>query len=191
MEPLAEDLDRDDVRRVRAGEVDAFEGIVRRWQGPLVNLAYRFCRDRGVAEEMAQEAFVRAFRKLDRWRDDAKFSTWLFTVALNLYRSHLRRVRLPEVPIPKDREPASADNPAETILRAQTGEVVRRTVSRLPAKYRDTLVLVYFEEMDLKGAASVLGVPEGTVKARLHRGREMLRKRLSGLLRPARHAEAT
>jgi RNA polymerase sigma-70 factor (ECF subfamily) len=191
MGPIANDPDREDVRRVRAGEVDAFEGIVRRWQAPLVNLAYRFCRDRGVAEEMAQEAFLRAFRKLDLWRDTARFSTWLFSVALNVYRSEMRRGRLPELPLLQDREPAAAGNPAAEIVREQTGEVVRRTVSRLPARYRDTLILVYFEEMDVKGAASVLGVPEGTVKARLHRGREMLRKRLSGLVRGLRSAEAT
>ena len=69
MEPRTDDQDRDDVRRVRTGHVDAFEGIVRRWQNPLVNLAYRFCRNRAVAEEMAQEAFLRAFRKLDRWNE--------------------------------------------------------------------------------------------------------------------------
>jgi RNA polymerase sigma-70 factor (ECF subfamily) len=74
-------LDRQDVHRVLAGDVDAFSGIVRRWQSPLVNLAYRFCRDRGQAEEMAQEAFLRAFQRLDQWREDAAFSTWLFAMS--------------------------------------------------------------------------------------------------------------
>ena len=73
--------DQTAVERVLAGEIAAFEQIVRRWQGPLVNLAYRFCRDRDRAEEMAQEAFLRAYRTLDRWRKDAKFSTWLFALA--------------------------------------------------------------------------------------------------------------
>lgn len=76
--------DQADVEKVLAGEISAFEGIVRRWQGPLVNLAYRFCGDRGRAEEMAQEAFVRAYRALDGWRKDAAFSTWLFARAANL-----------------------------------------------------------------------------------------------------------
>src|SRR5215470_11006512 len=75
--------------RVLAGDISAFEGIVRRWQGPLVNLAYRFCRDRGRAEEMAQEAFLRVYRKLDRWHSDSLFSSWMFAVAINLYRSEL------------------------------------------------------------------------------------------------------
>jgi hypothetical protein len=70
------DQDLDDVERVLAGDVEAFEGIVRRWQGPLVNMAWRYCRDRGRAEELAQEAFVRAWRGLAQWRREGSFSTW-------------------------------------------------------------------------------------------------------------------
>jgi hypothetical protein len=70
-----------DVERVLSGDVLAFERIVHRWQKPLLNLAYRFCRDRSRAEEMAQEAFLRAYRALGLWRKDAMFSTWLFALA--------------------------------------------------------------------------------------------------------------
>ena len=83
--------DQASVEKVLSGDSSAFEGIVRRRQGPLVNLAYRFCRDRGRAEELAQEAFLRAYRSLDRWRREAAFSTWLFALATNLYCSELRR----------------------------------------------------------------------------------------------------
>jgi RNA polymerase sigma-70 factor (ECF subfamily) len=86
----AED-DRIDVERVLAGEIGAFENIVRRWQGPMVNLAYRFCRDRSRAEDMAQEAFLRAWRALASWRRDAAFSTWLFALATNLCRRNTER----------------------------------------------------------------------------------------------------
>ena len=89
---MGADDDRVDVERVLAGDVAAFENIVRRWQGPLVNLAYRFCRDRSRAEEMAQEAFLRAWRALATWRRDSVFSTWLFALATNLYRTELRRI---------------------------------------------------------------------------------------------------
>ena len=65
--------DQQDAARVLAGDAGAFEGIVRRWQSPLINLAYRFCRDRGRAEEMAQEAFLRAFRNLASWRQESAF----------------------------------------------------------------------------------------------------------------------
>jgi RNA polymerase sigma-70 factor (ECF subfamily) len=85
------DPDRADVRRVLAGDVEAFSGIVDRWQRPLVNLAYRFFRNRPLAEEMAQEAFLRVFQGLDQWREDASFSTWMFAVALNSFRSATRR----------------------------------------------------------------------------------------------------
>jgi len=169
--------DQADVEKVLAGHVDAFENIVRRWQGPLVNLAYRFCRDRGRAEDMAQEAFLRAYRSLHQWRKDAAFSTWLFALATNLYRSELRRipvrsVSIDDVPEPKDsREPGGVE--AENRDRS-----VRRAVITLPMKYREALTLFYFHEMDVPAAAQSLGLPEGTIKARLFRGREMLRSKL-------------
>src|SRR5277367_1492605 len=97
--------DQSDVEKVLAGNISAFEGIVRRWQNPLVNLAYRFCHDRGRAEEMAQEAFLRAYRSLGQWRKDAVFSTWLFALATNLYRSELRRIPARTVPLDDITEP--------------------------------------------------------------------------------------
>lgn len=174
--------DQADVERVLAGEISAFEGIVRRWQGPMVNLAYRFCNDRSRAEDMAQEAFLRAYRALGGWRKDGVFSTWLFALATNLYRSELRRIPAHNV---------SLDDVAELRdLRAVDGEledkdrdrVVRRAVLNLPAKYREVLILFYFHDMDVSAAARSLKMPEGTVKARLSRGREILRGKLPQLL---------
>jgi RNA polymerase sigma-70 factor (ECF subfamily) len=86
---VSADEDAADVARVLAGDVSAFEPIVGRWQKPLVNLAYRFCRDRSRAEDTAQEAFLRAYRSLASWRHDAAFSTWLFALATNVYRSEI------------------------------------------------------------------------------------------------------
>ncbi|MGB9205499.1 MAG: sigma-70 family RNA polymerase sigma factor [Terriglobales bacterium] len=184
--------DQSDVERVLAGDVSAFEGIVRRWQGPLINLAYRFCRDRGRAEEMAQEAFLRAYRGLGQWRKDAAFSTWLFALATNLYRSELRRIPARTVSIDDIAEPADP--------RASDGGLedkdydrdlaVRRAVGVLPAKYREALILFYFHDMDVTTAARSLGLPEGTVKARLFRGREILRGKLPQLLAVPRLKEA-
>jgi len=107
---MSAEEDAADVARVLAGDVSAFEPIVRRWQKPLVNLAYRFCRDRGRAEDMAQEAFLRAYRHLKGWRQDAKFSTWLFALATNLYRSEIRR--LPPLTAPLDEAVAALDRRA-------------------------------------------------------------------------------
>ena len=85
------DLDLVAVERVVAGDNAAFEDIVRRWQGPLINMAWRYTRDRGRAEELAQEVFLRAWRNLPSWRGDAKFSSWLFALAANLFRTELKR----------------------------------------------------------------------------------------------------
>ncbi len=176
------DEDRDDVRRILAGDLSAFEGIVRRWQGPLVNLAYRFCRDRGRAEEMAQEAFLRAYRSLGSWRDDAAFSTWLFALTANLYRSELRRI--PSSPVSFDDVAEMPDARAADggFERTDRDRVVRASVRRLPAKYREAMILFHFHGMDVAAAARSLGVPEGTVKARLSRGRDILRGKLPVLL---------
>lgn len=174
--------DQADVDKILTGDISAFEGIVRRWQGPLVNLAYRFCGDRGRAEEMAQEAFLRTYRALSQWRRDAAFSTWLFALATNLYRSELRRiprrmVALDDIAEPRD--PLAADSQLESTDR---DNAVRRAVFALPAKYREALVLFYFHEMDIAAAAQSLSLPEGTVKARLSRGREILRCKLAQIL---------
>jgi RNA polymerase sigma-70 factor, ECF subfamily len=171
--------DRADVERVLAGDTAAFEGIVRRWQGPLVNMAYRFCRDRSRAEEMAQEAFLRAYRKLSHWRSDAPFSSWLFTLAANLYRSELRRIPIRAVPledIPEPRDPRIRSSDVEIEQRENT---VRQAVTLLPPKYRDVVILYYFQGQDVSAAAKSLGMTEGTLKSRLFRARELLRNKLS------------
>jgi RNA polymerase sigma-70 factor (ECF subfamily) len=174
--------DAADVARVLAGEVSAFEPIVRRWQKPLVNLAYRFCRDRGRAEDMAQEAFLRAYRSLASWRKDAAFSTWLFAVATNFYRSEIKR--LPPLMMPLDEGVAVLEKRAldPSMDEERRDLVVRNAVLALPAKYRDTLTLFYFHDMDVAQSAASLGVPEGTIKARLSRGRDILREKLRVLL---------
>lgn len=174
--------DQADVERVLAGETDAFENIVRRWHGPLINLAYRFSNDRGRAEDMAQEAFLRAYRALAQWRKDAAFSTWLFALATNLYRTELRRIpqhmlTLDEVAELRDPRASAFDATQDSRDRA-----VRRAVRALPEKYRDALTLFYFHEQDLAQAARSLKVPEGTLKARLNRAREILRGKLPRLL---------
>jgi len=173
--------DQADVEKVLAGEVSAFEGIVRRWQGPLINLAYRFCYDRARAEEMAQEAFMRAYRGLRQWRKDAAFSTWLFSLATNFYCSELRR-SVPTVPLDDVTEPIDSRACDGGLEDENRDQVVRRAVLNLPAKYRDVLILFYFHARSVEAAARSLGLPEGTIKARLSRGRAILRGKLPLLL---------
>jgi len=174
--------DHADVARVLAGDVDAFEGIVRRWQGPLVNMAYRFCRDRGRAEEMAQDAFLRAYRALGTWRQESTFSTWLFALAMNVYRSHLRRVPLVTVPFEQATEPARAPTHDADLEQADRDRAVRRVVGTLPPRYRDAMVAFYFHDMDVATAAKTLHVAEGTLKARLFRARDLIRRKLQRVL---------
>ena len=145
--------DRADVARVRGGDVEAFAAIVRRWQTPLVNLAYRFCGDRGRAEEMAQEAFLRAYRGLDGFRGDAAFSTWLFSLATNVYRSELRRIPQRMVALDEAPEPIDPASMIEAHERRDRELAVRRAVLALPPKYREAMLLYYFHEMDVPAAA--------------------------------------
>ena len=172
--------DEADAKRVLSGEVSCFEGIVRRWQTPLVNLAYRFCRDRGRAEELAQEALVKAYRGLPSWRQEAAFSTWLFALATNHYRSAHRAAPSWLVSLDSVPELAGGDRNTDDVLQDRgRQEEVRAAVVALPAKYRDALTLYYFHEMDVSSASRSLDIPEGTLKARLLRGRGLLRSKLA------------
>jgi RNA polymerase sigma-70 factor (ECF subfamily) len=170
------------VDRVLRGDVAAFAEIVERWQDPLVALAYRFCHDRSRAEDMAQEAFIRAFRALGQWRREAAFSTWLFALATNVYRAELRRRRAPLVSLDDVEDPADTFDLAGDHEDSDRRAAVRRALHALPSRYRDALTLFYFHDMDVERAAASLGVPEGTVKARLSRGRELLRRKLVATL---------
>ena len=170
-----------DVDRVLAGEAQAFEGIVGRWQGPLVNMAWRYCRDRGRAEEMAQEAFLRAWRGLAGWRRESSFSTWLFALAANVFRTELQRFPAVNVPLEDGPEPAGPATQHDGLAEKRSHDAVRRAVLALPHRYREPVVLYYFHEMDVATASRTMGLPEGTVKARLARGRELLRKRFPNL----------
>jgi RNA polymerase sigma-70 factor (ECF subfamily) len=171
------DADVFDVQRVLAGDLSAFSGIVSRWQGRLVNLAWRFCRDRSMAEDMAQDAFVKAFKALRTFRGDSAFSTWLTAVAMNSYRSALRDREPVAVPLDPVRVAARDPDAPSAMLARERADAVRQAVLTLPPRYREPLVLFYFHEMDLAETARVLRLPDGTVKARLHRGRQLLKRR--------------
>jgi RNA polymerase sigma-70 factor (ECF subfamily) len=186
---LTHDLDADDVRRVLRGDSAAFEGIVHRWQKPLLNLAWRSCRRRELAEDLAQEALLKIFRALASWRADSSFSTWIFAIALNHYRSRLRRSPLEilgleaarEFPDPRADPGASRpDDPAEAL---------RRAVVTLPPRYREAIVLHYFADQDVRSSAAILGIAEGTLKARLVRARALLARNPSVVLLAGPSAE--
>ena len=149
-----------DVARVLAGDVRAFEGIVRRWQGPLVNMAWRYCRDRGRAEEMAQEAFIRAWRGLAQWRREGSFSTWLFALAANVYRSELKRFPTETLPLDDAPEPSGPASQQRELEERRRCEAIRRAVLALPLRYREPVILYYFHEKDVAAAAATWACPK-------------------------------
>jgi RNA polymerase sigma-70 factor (ECF subfamily) len=183
------DEDLADVTRVLSGDVQAFAGIVSRWQGPLVNMAWRYCRDRSRAEEMGQEAFIRAWRGLSQWRRESSFSTWLFALAANVFRSELKRFPTVTFPLEDAPEPALAPTQYDTLSKELNSDELRRAVLALPLRYREPVVLFYFHEMDLSAAARTMGLPEGTIKARLSRARALLKTRFPHLNQQNEHPE--
>lgn len=172
--------DEEDVASIIGGDVNRFERIVGRYKKPLMHLALRFTGDRSAAEEMAHVAFVHCYRSLATWQRKSAFSTWLFSIALNVYRSHMRRAQPPFVPLS---EALRWDADLEDMISEQEEwAIVQRAVVFLPAKYRDPLITFYFREADLAETAAILGLPESTVKTRLRRGRRLLAERLDSLL---------
>jgi RNA polymerase sigma-70 factor, ECF subfamily len=189
LNPASTTDDQRDVAQVLAGNTSAFEGIVRRWQSPLINLAYRFCRDRSRAEDMAQEAFLRAFRNLASWRQESAFSTWLFSLATNLYCTEIRRIppiTLPFEEVPEPHDPRTLSAGAQQQLEHhQENTALHKAINTLPPKYREVLLLYYFQEMDVPATAASLSLPVGTVKAHLFRARNLLRAKLQPNLQPS------
>jgi RNA polymerase sigma-70 factor (ECF subfamily) len=175
------DSDEDAVERILAGQVEAFEKIVGRWQRPLFNLAWRYCHDRGQAEELAQEAFLQVYRMLPTWRRESRFSTWLFAVTTNVIRNRMRQRLPPQVQLDDAPAWALSDDPVAKAEKRDVRTRVRHAVRFLPPRYRDAVVAFYFQEQDLASAAASLGVSPGTLKARLHRARALLTRRLEHL----------
>ena len=162
---------------VLSGDLDRFAGIVDRWQAPLVSLAWRFCRDRALADEWAQDAFLRVFRSLQSWKRDSEFSTWLFAVALNVYRTQVRKLIPPGVELDLERA-AMGESSDTALLSRERDELVRKAVTTLPEIYRTPIIVYYFRDEDLASTARILDLKEGTVKARLHRARRLIEEKL-------------
>ncbi len=129
---------------------------------------------------MAQEVFLKVFRALRDWREEAAFSTWLFALATNHYRTAIRSKPSRFVALGRTADLVSpGSGPYDSIRERDRHQAIRDAVHALPAKYRDALMLFYFQEMDISATAQILGIPEGSVKARLLRGRGLLRKKMT------------
>ena len=171
---MTEDSDLALVQRTRAGEVEAFSELVRRHERIVFNLAYRFMRDNALAEDMAQESFLKAFRLLHGFRGDSSFSTWLYRVTSSVCLTELsRRKRRGEVELTPSHEDAAATDPEET---SDMPELVRRCVTQLPDRYATIVSLYYLQEVPYEDIAETMRIPMGTLKTWMHRARLQLRK---------------
>jgi RNA polymerase sigma-70 factor (ECF subfamily) len=169
------------VSEALAGSQSAFEQIVRRFQRPMIGLIVRIVGDRGMAEDLAQEAFVRAFRNLAAFDTSRRLSSWLFRIAHNLAVDSLRRARghavAPgAVALPADHErdaPAAAPLP-DPVERESLGRALEEALRRLRPDYRTSIVLRYEEGLSFEEIGQVLGVPEATARSHVHRARKEL-----------------
>lgn len=161
------------VRRATAGDQQAFAGLVARYQKPLVNFACRYLGQREDAEDVAQDAFVRAYLSLPSLRQPEAFAAYLFKIALNLVRK--RAARQP----PPAEGPAQPERSAEADAMAHLeGEWVARAVAGLPEEYRLPVSLHVQEGLTFGEIAELIGGSEGACRMRYHRARQMLRERL-------------
>lgn len=169
-------VDRRLAARFLSGEEPAFDEIVRRHQGRVSQLVHRLLNCPADVEDVVQDVFVAVLSKLHQYRGDSRFSTWLTRIAVNQCRSHHRRrsirrrgfVRLFE----KFR---TADVVENQRWSSDSHDTVREAVGNLPAKYREPIVLRYFEQMALPEIADVLNLTRGAVEVRLTRGRQRLK----------------
>ena len=177
------------VERALAGSQDAYADLVDRYERPVFTLVLRMVRDRSLAEDLAQDAFVKAFAKLDRYDRKRKFSSWLFKIAHNTTIDHLRRrgletVSLDEPPPGEEEGPARAvedeegQSPFESAERSDLSRALTRAVGALRSEYRQVIVLRYQAGLEYAEIAEEAGLPLGTVKTYIHRARKELAKLL-------------
>ena len=171
-----DDSDHELIRRFRAGEGDAFEGLVRRWETTVLNLAYRITGHVEDAKDIRQRAFIHAFRGLPTFDGRARFSTWLQRIVINLCRDELRSrmsrnnvmETAPDKPSPS---PTSSGDPAE---REEAGRIVAKAVRSLPPDEREVVVLRHYQGLRFSEIADMLEAPVATIRSRMLRGLKRL-----------------
>ena len=168
------------------GDVESFNQLVVRWERPIYALAYRVIGREEEARDVVQETFLRAFRGIGNFRGQAKFSSWVYRIALNLCRDWIRRERrTPILPAPEGVdviELAAEQGPAESIedlvARNDMSQVVAELMTRLPEEQRTAIILKEYHGMTFQEIADLQGVPLSTVKTRLYQGLSVLRRHL-------------
>lgn len=166
------------VRRTLSGDQEAFSSLVEKYKDPVFNVAYRMLGNPTEAEDVAQEAFVRAYTQLHTYKDTHRFSTWLLSIASHLSIDQLRRRRF--LALPLENVPFLewiADvgpSPEQSALRHETADDMQRILDTLPVKYRAVLLLRYWHDFSYEEIAQALELTPALVKARLHRARELV-----------------
>jgi RNA polymerase sigma-70 factor (ECF subfamily) len=189
-EPKAEPTDHQLVLRVQKGDKRAFDLLVLKYQYKLQAIVSRFVRDTDEVADVTQEAFIKAYRALPKFRGDSQFYTWLYRIAINTAKNYL---------VSKSRRPSSTDidvadaeqfadnekliddtSPEDFIMTQELGQVISDSLSQLPEDLRTALTLREFEGMSYEEIADVMGCPVGTVRSRIFRAREFIDKHVLG-----------
>ena len=186
--------DEELVARSRGGDIESFNELILRWERPIYALAFRVIGRDDDARDVCQEAFLRAFRALPGFKGEAKFSSWLYRITLNLCRDWMRKQR--RTPVSQVAEgfdifEMAADQGGtepieELVARRELSGVVERAMSSLPIEQRTTIVLKEYHGMTFQEIADLQGCPLSTVKTRLYQGLAALRRQLerSGHMQP-------
>ena len=176
------------LQRCLAGEEKAYRELIRRYQRQVYSIALRMVRRNEDAEDLTQEAFVRMFRALDRYDPSRPFAAWLFTIATRLCIDHIRRQKLRPVSLFQS-EPGSDEErmidvedpglrPEEVTSHAEEETRTQDLIDSLPEHYRIVVMLRHQQDLSYEEIAEALSLPLGTVKARIHRARALLKERI-------------
>jgi RNA polymerase sigma-70 factor (ECF subfamily) len=188
----ADPVEADLLARARGGSFPAFEEIVKRYERRVYGIALRIVRRHEVADDVAQEAFMRAHQALSTFDLDRPFGPWICRIAANLAINHVRSPEARETPLPEGHAESAAPGRGalDLVLEREAQEVLERALGALPAEQRAVFALRTFEELSYREIADTLGISIGTVMSRLSRARERLREALTPYLGlSARRAE--
>ncbi len=176
------------ISRAKAGEEKAFRALLRKYQGSVFSICLRMVRDREQASDLAQDVFIKIFSMLDRYDSSYAFSSWLFKITSNLCIDHLRKRRIETYPMDAPMDGSDGEyarqyespgpTPETQMIRKEQMDTLEKAVEALPQHYRMIILLRHQENLSYDEIAETLDIPLGTVKARIHRAREMLKDRL-------------
>ncbi|HYL30579.1 MAG TPA: sigma-70 family RNA polymerase sigma factor [Gemmatimonadales bacterium] len=192
---LAARTDQEIVVLARAGQEAAYRELIRRYERPLFSLLYRMVRDRELAEDLAQETFIKALNAIESYRPEYKFSSWIFKIANNAAIDHLRRRELdtlslegsPHAETPEAVEATALqigdrqESPLDAVEARELGGQIEQAIAQLRPEYRSCILLRHVEGRAYEEIAEILGLPLGTVKTYIHRARNELRQALAHL----------